>query len=108
MIVLTLLIIVYFIFIQRNSITRFERIFYYAGIDLVPNLPGSVEVPFRDRNRRIPGFFSLARAVFEIRDPAIRFMVFVPVIMIPLFSIIYLGHAIEKFYTFDELETGGP
>jgi hypothetical protein len=49
-------------------------------------------------------FFLLARAVFEIRDPAVRFMVFVPVIMIPLFSIIYLGHAIGKFYSFDEIE----
>ena len=48
-------------------------------------------------------FFLLIRAVFEIRDPAIRFMVFVPVIMIPLFSIIYLGHAINKYYTFDEI-----
>ncbi len=35
----------------------------------------------------------------------IRFMVFVPVIMIPLFSIIYLGHAIGKFYNIDEIKT---
>jgi hypothetical protein len=30
-------------------------------------------------------------------------MVFVPVIMIPLFSLIYLGHAINKYYNFDEV-----
>ena len=48
-------------------------------------------------------FFILLRAVFEIRDAAIRFMVFVPVIMLPLFMVIYLGHAINKYYTFDEI-----
>ena len=105
MIVLTLLIIVYFIFIQRNSITRYERIFYMLGLIWFPiflvllkSLSGIVIAGFL-------AFFLLARAVFEIRDPALRFMVFVPVIMIPLFSIIYLGHAISKFYTFDEIKT---
>jgi len=29
--------------------------------------------------------------------------VFVPVVMIPLFSIVYLGHAINKYYSFDEI-----
>ncbi len=103
MIVLTLLIIVYFLFIHRNSISRFERIFYLVGLIWFPifmvllkSLSGIVIAGFL-------AFFILARVVFEIRDVAIRFMVFVPVIMIPLFSIIYIGNAINKFYTFDEI-----
>lgn len=104
MIVLTLLIIVFYLFIQRNSISRFERIFYITGLlwfpvflVLLKSLSGIVIAG-------LLSFFLLARAVFEIRDPALRFMLFVPVIMIPLFSVIYLGHAIGKFYTFDEID----
>ena len=48
-------------------------------------------------------FFILLRLVFEIRDQVLRYMVLVPVIMIPLFSIFYLSHAINKFYTFDPI-----
>ena len=103
MIVLALLIIVYSLFVLRNSISRAERLFYMIGLGWFPvflallkSLSGLV----------IAGclaFFILLRLVFEIRDKVIRFMVFVPVIMIPLFSIIYLGHAVNKFYTFDPL-----
>ncbi|RLD23620.1 MAG: hypothetical protein DRI70_09120 [Bacteroidetes bacterium] len=103
MIVLTLLIIVYFLFVQRNSISKVERIFYIVGLIWFPiflvllkSLSGIVIAGFL-------AFFLLARSVFEIRDTAIRFMVFVPVIMIPLFSILYLGHSIGKFYSFDKL-----
>lgn len=103
MIVLTLLIIVYFLFIQRNSLSRFERIFYLTGLIWFPvflvllkSLSGIVIAGFLT-------FFLLARAVIEIRDPAIRFMVLVPVIMIPLFPVIYMGHAVNKYYTFDEI-----
>lgn len=103
MIVLTLLIVVYFLFIQRNSLSGFERIFYLAGLIWFPvflvllkSLSGIIIAGFL-------AFFLLVRVVFEIRDQAIRFMVFVPVIMIPLFSIIYLGHAINKYYAFDEI-----
>jgi len=103
MIVLTILIIVWFLFIQRNSISRFERILYMVGLVWFPvflvllkSLSGIVIMGFL-------GFFIILRAVFEIRDAAIRFMVLVPVIMIPLFSIIYLGHAINKYYSFDEI-----
>jgi len=103
MIVLTLLIVVYFLFVLRNSITRAERIFYLVGLFWFPiflvllkSLSGIVIASFL-------AFFILIRLVFEIRDQAIRFMVFVPVIMIPLFAIIYLGHSINKFYNFDEL-----
>ena len=48
-------------------------------------------------------FFLLLRAIFEIRDPVVRFMVLVPMIMLPLLSMLYLNHAVDKFYTFDEL-----
>ncbi|MCK4746539.1 MAG: O-antigen ligase family protein, partial [Bacteroidales bacterium] len=103
MIVLTILVVVWFLFIQRNSISRFERIFYLVGLVWFPvflvllkSLSGIVIIGFL-------GFFIMVRAVFEIRDAAIRFMVFVPVVMIPLFLIIYLGHAISRYYSFDEI-----
>ena len=103
MIVLTVLVVVYFLFVLRNSISRAERIFYLLGLCWFPiflvllkSLSGIVIALFL-------GFFILVRIVFEIRDQAIRFMVFVPVVMIPLFSIIYLGHSINKFYSFEEL-----
>lgn len=104
MIVLTLMIIVYFLFIQRNSITRAERFFYMMGLVWFPlflvllkSLSGIVIAGFL-------AFFLLARYVIEIRSQLIRFLVLVPVIMIPLFSIIYLGHAIGKFYNIDEIK----
>jgi len=104
MIVLALLIIVYFLFVLRNSISRAERIFYLVGLIWFPlflvllkSLSGIVIAGFL-------AFFMLMRRVLEIRDTVVRFMVFLPVTMIPLFSIIYLGHAINKFYTFDELK----
>jgi len=104
MIVVAILIVVYFLFIQRNSLTRFERIFYLVSFIWLPafmvllkSLSGIVILG-------ILAFILMARAVFAIRDPVIRFMVFVPVIMIPLFAIIYLGHAIHKYYSFDELK----
>jgi type III secretory pathway component EscS len=103
MIVLTILIVVYFLFVLRNSISRAERIFYLLGLFWFPiflvllkSLSGIVIAV-------ILGFFILTRIVFEIRDQALRFMVSVPVVMIPLFAVIYLGHSINKFYTFDEL-----
>ena len=104
MIVLALLIVVYFLFMQRNSISRFERIVYLAFLIWFPvflvllkSLSGIVILG-------ILTFFLLVRAVFELRDPVWRFVVFVPVIMIPIFSIIYLGHAINKYYTFEQVD----
>ncbi|MCK4746323.1 MAG: O-antigen ligase family protein [Bacteroidales bacterium] len=103
MIVVAILIVVYFLLIQRNSISRFERLFYLLCLVWLPvflillkSLSGIVIMGFL-------AFFLLVRSVFEIRDQTIRFMVFVPVILIPLFSIIYLGHAVNKYYTFDEI-----
>jgi len=106
MIVLTMLIVVYFLFIQHNSLSRFERIIYLVSLIWFPvflvllkSLSGIIILGFL-------AFFILIRAVFEIRDPVVRFMVFVPVIMIPLFSLIYLGHSINKYYSFDEINRG--
>ncbi len=103
MIVLALLIIVYFLFVLRNSISAAERIFYMAGLAWFPvflvllkSLSGIVIAGFL-------AFFILVRVVFEIRNMVLRVVVFIPVIMLPLFSGIYLGHAIKKFYTFDEV-----
>lgn len=104
MIVLTILIVVYFLFVLRNSISRAERLFYLVGLFWFPvflvllkSLSGIVIALFL-------AFFILIRLVFEIRDQTIRFMVFVPVIMLPLFTVIYIGHSVNKFYNFDELK----
>lgn len=103
MVVLTILIVVWYLFLDKGPVTRLERLWYLGCLIWFPvflillkSLSGIVIMGFL-------ALFILVRAVFEIRDTAIRFMVFVPVIMIPLFSIIYLGHAINKYYTFDEI-----
>jgi len=104
MIVLALLICGYFLFVQRNFFSRLEQGFFLAALlwfllflGLLKTLTGLLIVG-------ILAFFILLRLVFQIRDRVIRFMVFVPVIMLPLFSIIYLGAAINRFYTIDPLE----
>ncbi len=106
MIVLALLICVWFIFIMRNTITTAERMFYLVCLIWLPvflillkSLSGIFIAVFL-------AFFILVRGVLEIRDPVIRFMVLVPVILLPVFSLIYLGHAVNKFYRFESLETG--
>lgn len=103
MIVVAILVVVYFLFIQHNSISRFERIFYMLSLVWLPiflillkSLSGIFIMGF-------VAFCLLVRTVFEIRDPVIRFMVFVPVIMIPLGGLVYLGHSINKYYSFDEI-----
>ena len=106
MIVLALLVIIDALFIRSNGKTPFERLFYLACLIWFPiflvllkSLSGIVI-------GGVLAIFILGRAVLEIRDPVIRFMAFVPVVMIPLFSFIYLGNAINKFYTREPLEAG--
>jgi len=103
MVVLSILIVVWYLFLEPNPVTRLKRLWYIGCLVWFPvflvllkSLSGIVILGFL-------AFFIMARAVFEIRDAAIRFMVFVPVIMAPLFSIIYLGHAINKYYSFEEI-----
>jgi len=103
MIVLSILIVVWYLFLHQGSLSRFEKIWYVLGLIWFPiflivlkSLSGILIIGFL-------GFFLLVRWVFEIRDPTIRFMVFMPVITIPLFSIIYIGQAVNKYYTFDEI-----
>jgi O-Antigen ligase len=103
MIVLALLISVYFLFVLRNSITRFERFLYMGILIWFPIFLGLLKSLSGIVIGGLLGFFLLLRLVFEIRDRVIRFMVLVPVLMIPLFSIIYLGHSVNKFYNFEEL-----
>jgi len=104
MIVMALLICVYVLFVLQNSISRIERVFYIVALlwflvslILIKSLSGLI----------IAGvlvFFILLRVVFEIRDQVIRYMVLVPVLMIPLFSVIYMSHAVNKFYSFDPMQ----
>ena len=103
MVVLAILITVWYLFLQKGSISRPVKIWYLVGLIWFPvflillkSLSGIIIMGFL-------GFFLLVRWVFEIRDGAIRFMVFMPVIMIPLFTIIYIGQVVNKYYTFDEI-----
>jgi len=101
MIVLVLLISAYGLFVGRNSLSRIERVFYLICLLWFPVmlvLLKSLTALF------IAGlllFLILLRLVFQIRDQVLRYMALVPVIMIPLLSIYYVSHAINKFYTFD-------
>ena len=104
MIVLDLLIAVYFLFVLRNTISKAERILYLGILFWFPILLALLKSLSGIVIAGLLGFFLLFRLTFEIRDRAIRFMVLVPVIMIPVFSIIYLGNAVNKFYSFDELD----
>lgn len=103
MVVTSLLISVYFLFIKWKSIIRLERIYHTAVLIWFPvfllllkSLSGIVVAGLLT-------FLILLRALFEIRDPVFRFLAMVPVVMIPLFSILYFSHAVEKYYTIDEL-----
>jgi hypothetical protein len=103
MIVLTLLVSVYFLFIYKDSLSWVERFYYTVLLIWFPAFLMLLKSLSGIAIAGLLAFFLLLRAVFEIRDPVIRFMVLVPVILIPLFSFLYLNHAIEKFYTLDEL-----
>lgn len=101
MIVLALLMVVWVLFLRSSHLARPWKIYYLVlliwfslFLIILKALSGIFILAFLT-------FFLLIRAVFEIRDVAIRFMVFVPVILIPLFSIIYLGHAINTYYSFE-------
>ena len=103
MIVLALLISAYFLFVLRSSVSRAERIFYLLCLLWFPVSLVMLKSLSALFVAVVLVFFILLRLVFEIRDQVIRYMVLVPVIMIPLFSIIYLSHAVNKFYTVDPI-----
>ncbi len=103
MIVLALLVSIYFLFLYKGSVSKAEKLCYTVLLIWFPvfllllkSLSGIVVAA-------LLAFFLLLRALFEIRDMVIRFMVLVLMLMIPLFSLLYLNHAIEKFYTMDEV-----
>ena len=106
MLVMSLLISFYFLILQRNQVSGAERIYHLVQLAWLPvflillkSLTGIfVAVSL--------GFLILLRLVFEIRDPVYRFMLLVGVIMIPLFSYLYVSHAVDTFYTVDAMVPG--
>jgi hypothetical protein len=109
MLVLGLLVSVYFLLINRSPVWKVSRVWkaeriYHALVIIwftlflfvLKSLSGIVAAG-------LVAFLLLLRGLFEIRDPAFRFMAVVPLVMIPLFSILYVSHAVEKFYAFDEV-----
>jgi hypothetical protein len=103
LLVMSMLISFYFLILQRSQVSVAERIYHLVQLIWLPvflillkSLTGIfVAVSL--------GFLILLRLVFEIRDPVYRFMLLVGVIMIPVFSYLYLSHAVEKFYTVEAL-----
>ena len=102
-IVLSLLIACYYLFVDRTSVSRAEGIYYLLSLlwfifflVILKSLTGMIIAI-------VLTFFILLRLVLGIRDKIIRFMALVPLIMIPLFSVIYLGYTVDRFYNFDEL-----
>jgi len=106
MFVLGLLISFWFLAFRRSSLSRAERVYHTVVLIwftlflfILKSLSGILVAG-------LLAFFLLLRAVFEIRDQVIRFMVLVAVLMIPLFSILYLDHAVKRYYALDVLEEG--
>ena len=102
-ILLSLLIASYYLFVDRTSVSRAEGIYYLLSLlwfifflVILKSLTGMIIAI-------VLTFFILLRVVLGIRDKIVRFMALVPLIMIPLFSVIYLGYALDRFYNFDEL-----
>lgn len=102
-IMLSLLIACYYLFVDRTSVSRAEAIYYALSLlwfvfflVILKSLSGMIIAI-------VLAFVFLLRMTLEIRDKAIRFMVLVLVIMIPVFSALYLGYAINRFYSFDNL-----
>jgi len=103
LLVMSLLISFYFLILQRRQVSVAERIYHLVQLVWLPvflillkSLTGIIVAVSL-------GFLILLRLVFEIRDPVYRFMLLVAVLMIPLFSYLYLSHAVEKFYTVEAL-----
>lgn len=101
MIVLALLICVYYVFISKTNTALPERIFYMLALlwfpvclALLKSLTG-LFIAF------ILVFLILLRLALKFRAPSIRFMILVPVLMIPLFFWLYVSHAVERFYDAD-------
>jgi hypothetical protein len=103
MIVLSMLVSFYFLIIQRRSLSSVERIFHIIILIWFPVFLVMLKSLSGIGVAGLLAFFLLLRGLFEIRDPVLRFMILVPVIMLPLLSVLYLNHAIEKYYTIDEL-----
>lgn len=103
MVVLALLVSVYFLFIQGKPVPWPEKAYYAAVLIWFPVFLLLLKSLSGIAIAGLLAFFLLLRALFEIRDPVVRFMLLVAVLMMPLFSILYFNHALEKFYTVDEL-----
>ena len=106
MVVMTIMISVYFFFFNRRSATRSERILYAVFLIWFPVFLLALKSLTGVMVAGVLGFLLLLRVAVGIRDPVIRFMALVPVIMIPLGFLLYTNYAIEKFYNFDELVPG--
>jgi hypothetical protein len=104
MVVLALLVSVYFLFIRREGIPWAEKSYYAAVLIWFPVFLLLLKSLSGIAIAGLLAFFVLLRALFEIRDPVIRFMVLVPVLMIPLFTILYLSHSIERFYRIEQVD----
>lgn len=103
MVVFALLISFYFLVFQRGRISRIEIIYHVLIIIWFPFFLLLLKSLSGIMVAGLLAFLLLLRGLLEIRDQVIRFMVMVPVLLIPLLSILYFNRAVEKYYSFDEL-----
>lgn len=106
MLVFSLLISFYFLLVQKERLFVGERIYHLVIVIWFPVFLILLKSLSGIMVAGLLSFFILFRLLFEIRDQVYRYMALVAVLMIPLMSILYLNHAIEKYYTTDELIVG--
>ncbi len=106
MVVLSILFAAYFLFSRNYTIPKKYRYFYLFTLLWLPvfliilrSLSGMIILLF------MLLFLSFG-VVRTVKDQVIRFMLTVVIILVPLFSIIYIGSAINRFYTWDPLVPG--
>ena len=99
LIVLAIAIIGYFLFFSGVKLSIYLNWFYIVNLLWMPfflivlkSMSGIVIFI-------ILIYFLMMKLTFRIREPAIRFMIFVFLLIIPLFSVAYIGYAIKRFNT---------
>ena len=103
MLVTAMLFAIYFLFFDPHPEKKIRRLMYILILVWLPVFSLALKSLTGILVMGSLGFLILLRVVFYIKKPAIRFLALVPLIMLPLGSLLYVNYAIEKFYSFDEL-----
>lgn len=106
MIVLSILFAAYMLFKRENNETRVLQLFYLLALIWLPvflvmlrSLSGIIILV-------LIALFLALLLVRNIPDRVGRFMITVVIVFIPLFAVIYTGSAINRFYSFEQVDPG--